>query len=129
VSSTSHRQTLDVETEYIFLGSEVLTLLTMNNSIFWAVTPCRQVGCHQYFVGTFCLRLQGRRVSQADLLFSGFLHLLLDHEDGGSKFVRNFNERLSEYTASHPRRYYFSSINLLSKGNYFNLSTWKTYEY
>jgi hypothetical protein len=40
-------------------GLNVLRAVTMDNSIFWCVTPCSPA-VHRGFRGTFCFQLQGR---------------------------------------------------------------------
>jgi hypothetical protein len=50
-------------------------------------------------------KLTIRDTSDCRFLLAGFLlDLLLDIEDEGSNFVRNFHELLPNYMALHPRR-------------------------
>jgi hypothetical protein len=62
--------------------------------IFWVATPCNLVKIYRSFEGTYRLRLQCRKVSQArnsskSLLIAAFLlDLLLGPEDGGDTFFR-----------------------------------------
>jgi hypothetical protein len=55
----------DINYFYDYVGFEVLTAVTMKNSIFWDITPHSPVKVDRRFGGTYCLRLQGRRVSEA----------------------------------------------------------------
>jgi hypothetical protein len=48
-----------------WVGFEVPTAVTRKSTNFWGVTPCSMVEVHQCFWGTYCLHLQGQRVSQA----------------------------------------------------------------
>jgi hypothetical protein len=44
---------------------EVLTVVAIKNTVFWNVMPCSLVEVYQLISGTYCLHLQGRRVSHA----------------------------------------------------------------
>jgi hypothetical protein len=52
----------NLESLYIYLwcGFELITTVTVQNTIFWDVTPCGLV-FHRHFGRIFCLHLQGRR--------------------------------------------------------------------
>jgi hypothetical protein len=52
-------------TSLIFVRFEVLSAVTMKRTIFWDVTLCSPVDVHQRFGGTYCLHLQGQKVSTA----------------------------------------------------------------
>jgi hypothetical protein len=41
-----------------------LRSVVMKISIFWDITPCSLVKVNRHFGGTYCLHLQGRRISQ-----------------------------------------------------------------
>jgi short-subunit dehydrogenase len=67
------------------MKSEVLTMVTMNVTAFWDLTLCSLVG-YLRFAGTYCLHLQGSRVSQASrnttcslILGCSFILLTLRH--------------------------------------------------
>jgi hypothetical protein len=49
---------------YILIGVEILTAVTMKNTIFWDGTMCSPVQVHQHFGGMYCLHFKARRVSQ-----------------------------------------------------------------
>jgi hypothetical protein len=90
----------------------------MKSTIFWDVTMCCPLKVNQYFVGTYRLHLQGKRVSQAKnqlhnipedktlqsiiCLMRGMCpaHILLRIEDGGSMFLRNADTHIPGYTVS-----------------------------
>jgi hypothetical protein len=55
----------------MFVKFEVLTSVTVKITIFWDVTPCNLKDHRQYFGGTSCLDLEGRRI--------------FDCKDGGSR--------------------------------------------
>lgn len=55
------------------------------------VTPCVLIDCYQRFWGTCDLHLQSRKA---------FFH----PEDRGSRFLRNFDTHIQDYTTWHPRR-------------------------
>jgi hypothetical protein len=61
----------------------------MNSVVFWDMTPCSHV-VHHSFVGSFCLSLQGKRISR--------------QTDEDITFLRNVSEILPRCTASHPRK-------------------------
>jgi hypothetical protein len=68
----------------------------MKSSSFCNVTPCGLVVVYRCLGGTYCLRIQGRRLSQASSKQS-------DSEGGGSTVLRNFGELVPDYSymASH----------------------------
>jgi hypothetical protein len=43
---------------------EVFTAVTMKNTVFWGVAPCRCSGLNRRFGGTYCLHLQGRKIRE-----------------------------------------------------------------
>jgi hypothetical protein len=47
------------------IGSEIPTVMVMKSSSFWNITSCSQQKVNQHSRGTYCLNLQGQRVSQA----------------------------------------------------------------
>jgi hypothetical protein len=105
----------------------------MKNTIFWNVLPCSPV-VHRRFEENVLTHLQDRTVSKASMSSSRNMHELLQTtrchmakesapqywieeltqangrhffpEDGGSTFLRSFDELLSDYTTSHTRREY-----------------------
>jgi hypothetical protein len=96
---------------------EVLTVVTVKIIVFWNVTSCSP--CRSLL--TFRRNVQspssvpnskrtkwvtGKRRRQCLLLTGCILGLLFSPEHGGSTFPRDLDE--PDYTASHPRRYYFS---------------------
>jgi hypothetical protein len=57
-----------VLSEYInwhYVGFEVLTAVIMKITIFWDITPCSPLSVNRRFGGTYCLHLQGRKISRA----------------------------------------------------------------
>jgi hypothetical protein len=70
--------------------SEVLTAVTMENTVFWVLMPCSLVNVHKRFRGTCCPHLQGTRVvSKRWYVFTSLWDLILlvwvvNHEDGSS---------------------------------------------
>jgi hypothetical protein len=78
------------------VGFEDLTAVAFNVTIISRI----QVEFHRYFLGMYCLHLQGLIfVFFADCL----VELSFDPENGGSMFRRNVWERLPDRTASHSR--------------------------
>jgi hypothetical protein len=86
---------------------EVITPVTMNMTLHILMEVYWRFG------GTYSLHPQVRRVrsvSQANkavLIVSCWfflLGLLVDFENGGSRFLRNVNMLLPHYTGSYPRR-------------------------
>jgi hypothetical protein len=65
-----------------------------NAFVFWNVTPCTPGEAYQRFEGKCYLHFQGRRGGK-------YLY-------GGSMFVQNVSQFLTEYITSHPRRQYSS---------------------
>jgi hypothetical protein len=51
---------------HLITDFEVLTGVTVKNSIFLYVRPCCPVDAHKYFGETFCLPLRGRRVNRTE---------------------------------------------------------------
>jgi hypothetical protein len=70
------------------LGFEVFTAVVMKSIIFWDVMPCSLFSCNRSFGGTYRLHLQGRR----------------------NNFTKNQHCNSTDYTASHPRRWYSSYL-------------------
>jgi hypothetical protein len=77
-----------------------LWLLRLDHTNFWDVTPCSLVELYERFGGTYCLRLQNRRVNSLCLL-----GLLFGPEDGGSTFLRNVVKRLPYVHGATPPQY------------------------
>jgi hypothetical protein len=48
---------------HTLVRSEVFTAVTMKNAFFWDVAPCRFC-VNRRFGGSYCLHLQGRRISE-----------------------------------------------------------------
>jgi hypothetical protein len=46
------------------VGIEVLTAMVVDSFIFWDITPFGPVEVNRRFGETYCLQLQGRKVSQ-----------------------------------------------------------------
>jgi hypothetical protein len=67
---------------------EVLTAVTMKNTIIWSVTPCSLVDVYRGFRGRCCL-----------------LGLVFDLEDVKSTFLRNVG-KMPEYITSRPKWHY-----------------------
>jgi hypothetical protein len=72
--------------------SDSLTVVVMMSSVFWDMIESSSLKVNQYFEGTCCLRLQGRRISQIrNQHESGskhsFLGIFIDLEDGGEMFL------------------------------------------
>jgi hypothetical protein len=61
----------DIVPAAVFISSsdmlkfEILTAVTMKNTVFWDATPCNLIEVYRRFVGTYCLHLQGRGISRA----------------------------------------------------------------
>jgi hypothetical protein len=45
------------------VGFEVLTVVVMKSTIFWDITPCSLLRINRCFGGTYCLQLQGQKIS------------------------------------------------------------------
>jgi hypothetical protein len=60
-------------------------VVAMKSTIFWDITPCSLVGVYRRSVGTYCLHLEDRRVSQE----SNQQEASSMAEDGGSILLRN----------------------------------------
>jgi hypothetical protein len=50
---------------YTRIGFQVLTTVITKSSIFWDITPCSPLKVNRPFGVTYCLHLQGRRISWA----------------------------------------------------------------
>jgi hypothetical protein len=83
-----------------YVGSEVLTALSMKNTVIFDVSPCCLVEAYWCFRETSCLHHQVQRVNQA----SRQLCLFFDPEDGGSTFIQHPGILLLDYMVSHPKR-------------------------
>jgi hypothetical protein len=71
--------------------------------------PCSLLSCNRRFGGTYRLHLQGRSSLIATCLLAGSCwNFFFDPEDGSDMFLRNFGCNLTDYTASHRRRWYSS---------------------
>jgi hypothetical protein len=78
------------EREFSYVEFEVFTAVVMKSIIFWDVTPCNLF---------------------ATCLLAGYCwNYFFDREDGGDMFLRNVGCNSTDYTASHPRRWYSSWI-------------------
>jgi hypothetical protein len=89
---------------HIFVGFEVLTAVIMKSTIFWDITPCSLLRVNRRFGGTYCLHLQGRRISWARSQHES------RWQDGGDMFFRNVGWLSMDYTELYPRRWYFSHV-------------------
>lgn len=49
----------------LYVGSEVLTAMAMESSVFWGITPCSPMEVSRRFGGKFQLHLEGLRLNQA----------------------------------------------------------------
>jgi hypothetical protein len=84
---------------------EVLTAITVN------VMSCSLV-VHRRFGGTYCINLQGRRVSQANnahFLLLCFLDYSSTMKMEACTFLRNVARRLSDYMVWRPRIHHSST--------------------
>jgi hypothetical protein len=81
---------------YISVGFQVLTAVTVMRSIFWNITLCSPTKLNRRFGGTYSLRTQGGRVSQARnqhyaaesrVLPNASFCLFLDPESVGGMFL------------------------------------------
>jgi hypothetical protein len=57
-----------------------------------------------------------------DLLARWFAELFFDPEDGGDTFLRNVGYNSTDYTAPYPRRRYSSTLHILYKTPWSNVS-------
>jgi hypothetical protein len=73
-----------------YIGFEVFTVVVMNSTIFWDITPCSLLSVNWRFGGTYRLHLQGER----------------------NKFSKK-PARSTDYTALYPRRWYSSYPKLI----------------
>jgi hypothetical protein len=71
--------------------ARTLILMTIMITVLWDVRPRRLGEIYQPFEGTICLHFQDRK--------------LFFPEDGGSKFLQNINNFLSDYTRHHNPKY------------------------
>lgn len=53
---------LEISTKQQHVRSQVFTLLTINSTVFWDVTPCWPTDRHQHSGGIKCLPIQGTSV-------------------------------------------------------------------
>jgi hypothetical protein len=101
--------------------SEVFTTVTMKNSVFWDVAPCRSC-VNRRFGGTYRPHLQGRlQQSAANCSRWFFARGFFYPEDGGYALLRNFAWHMV-YTAPHPRRQHSSFITVFIRALYRFLS-------
>jgi hypothetical protein len=56
----------------VLVKSEVFTAVTMKNAVFWDVTLCSSC-VNRRFGGTYCLHLQGRKISEQGTSVSKWL--------------------------------------------------------
>jgi hypothetical protein len=102
-----------------FVGFEVFTAVVMKSIIFWDMKSCSPLSVNRRFGGTYRLHLQGRRnklgkkptskQGAATCLFAGSCwNYFFDPEDGGDMFLKNLGCNSTDYTVSHPRRWYAS---------------------
>jgi hypothetical protein len=81
--------------KFCFVGFEVLIVVLMRSSVLWRIMICSLLKFNWPFGGTYCLHLQGRRISQrqgcARCLLHAFFFLLglFDAENGGYMFLQN----------------------------------------
>jgi hypothetical protein len=109
-----------------FVGVEALRVVTIKNIAFWDVTLCRPVDVHGRFGRTYCLHLRIEEqakehpeaktktsacyliLSVACLVYSSILKMET------VRFFRNSRELVSDYTASHLRRYCSSNLSIMN---------------
>jgi hypothetical protein len=68
------------KTKCILDGVEVLIVMTMKNTVFWVVMPCKSETA-SHFGGTYSLNFQGQRIS----------HERYPEEEGGGKFSETYS--------------------------------------
>jgi hypothetical protein len=78
------------------VGFEVLTAMVMMSSTFWDIMPYSPSKVNSIFGGICSLQLQDQIISQERSQHeegskhgSFLLHLFIDFENGGDKFLRN----------------------------------------
>jgi hypothetical protein len=59
----------------VFVRSEVFTVVTMKNAVFWDVAPCRSC-VNRRFRGTYPLHLQSRKIRERGTSVSRWLQLV-----------------------------------------------------
>jgi hypothetical protein len=48
----------------VYIGAEVYAVVVTKSSVYFDITPCSLLKVNGRFGGTFCLYLQGRRISK-----------------------------------------------------------------
>jgi hypothetical protein len=96
----------------ICLGFEVLTLMVIDDTVFWDITPCSPLKLNRSLAETY-LHLQGRSISQQN--FACFLptsswFFCLAY----STILKIEAEDTTDYTALCPGRHNFYSLVLIS---------------
>jgi hypothetical protein len=87
-------------------GSEVLTAVAMNNSVFWDI----MLKVNRHFGGIYRLHLQGLRIKPKkqretySLYDDSSFSLPLNTEDEGDMFLRNISRYSADYATFYPRR-------------------------
>jgi hypothetical protein len=85
----------------------MLTVLTVDSTVFTDVVPCNLLEVYRRFGEMYCFHLQDRKIKQESISQSSACCLLhgdflfgfpFDPEDG------IIDEHLPDYTASYPRR-------------------------
>jgi hypothetical protein len=107
----------EVQTRYHFTICILIILSSINLSPclysamiekkphFWDITPCSPLKINRSSRRACCLHLQGRRISQANLLRADFLlSLFFESEDGGEKFIRSVGCLSTDYMTLYTRR-------------------------
>jgi hypothetical protein len=90
---------------------EIFTAVVMKSIIFWDVSPCSLLSLNRRFGGTYRLLLA------TCLLSCSCWNYFFDPEDGGDMFLRNVGCNSTDYTASHPRRWYSCLLEIWSSQN------------
>jgi hypothetical protein len=88
----------------VYLGFEVLIMMTMKDTVFRVVTPFTSTQVHQYFEANVSDPSKTTAIICRLFLLLFLLGLLFDPEDGCSAFLRNVGGLLPDYTALQPRR-------------------------
>jgi hypothetical protein len=78
----------------------------MKSIIFWDMTLCSLLSCNRRFGWTYRLHLHGRNNFSKNQQVSRW------QADGGYMFLRNVGCNSTDYTASYPRRWYSSRLEL-----------------
>jgi hypothetical protein len=86
---------------------KILTAATTRSTISWQLTPCSMARNFTDVSEEYCLDRQSPRVSgvsklQMKSLPFFLIGLLFYPENEGSKFLRNADASVSDYTALHP---------------------------